>query len=82
MKKALSELERLEAGGNAWEASTPTSERVEARKPLDRILQVRLTEPQWRELRTRAALLGIAPSALLRMWTIEKLREPSTAAPR
>lgn len=73
------EIERLEAGGDSWEASTPVEEPVRVKQPLDKVLQVRLSEDQWQALRRRAHGMGIGPATLMRMWVVEKLREPQPA---
>jgi len=77
--RTMKEIERLEAGGDSWEASTPIDEPVRVKQPLDKVLQVRLTEEQWQAMRRRANDLGIGPATLMRMWVVEKLREPQPA---
>ena len=73
--KKTDDLERLEAGGDAWEASEPITEPLVVKRPLDKVLPVRLNDQQWRQVREEANELGIGPSTLLRMWTVEKLRQ-------
>ena len=75
------EIERLEAGADSWEASQPLQEYVSVKRPLDKVLQVRLSEEQWQGLRNRAHGMGIGPATLMRMWVVEKLREPQPARP-
>jgi hypothetical protein len=78
-ERTRKEIERLEAGGDSWAASTPIEEPVTIKQPLDKVLQVRLSEEHWQGLRHRAHDLGIGPATLMRMWVVEKLREPEPA---
>jgi len=71
----IDEIERLEAGGNAWEASQPLAYRVPVKRPLNKVLQIRLAEDQWIGLREWAEELGVGPATLMRMWVVEKLKE-------
>jgi hypothetical protein len=63
---------RYEAG-NAWE---PDDEVVElmVRRPLDKVIPVRLSAEQWAEVGREARELGIGPSTLARMWIVERLQ--------
>jgi hypothetical protein len=67
------DLERLEAGGDAWSASEPLDERVEVKRPLGVVVRVQLTRDQYRRLGAAAAEAGLDPSALLHSWALEKL---------
>jgi hypothetical protein len=78
-ERTRKEIERLEAGGDSWEASTAIKEPVSVKQPLDKVLQVRLSEEQWLGLRSRAHDIGIGPATLMRMWVVEKLREAEPA---
>lgn len=78
-ERTIKEIERLEAGGDSWEASTPIEESIKIKQPLDNVLQVRLTEQQWQGLRRRAHDIGIGPATLMRMWVVEKLRDAQPA---
>jgi hypothetical protein len=60
--------------GEAWLDSDEVVE-VEVKRPLDKVIPVRLSADKWEELRAEARELGIGPSTLLRMWVLEKLRE-------
>ena len=71
------EIERIEQG-NAWEESDEVVE-VEVKKPLDKVIPVRLTAEKWEELRREARDLGIGPTTLARMWILERLRQRSKA---
>jgi hypothetical protein len=46
----------------------------EVKKPLDKVIPVRLTDDKWSALRHEAIELGIGPTTLARMWILEKLR--------
>jgi len=71
------EIERIEQG-NAWEESDEVVE-VEVKKPLDKVIPVRLSAEKWEELRKEARELGIGPTTLARMWILERLRQRSKA---
>ncbi len=69
------EVERIDAGGDAWEGSAPLPEarRPHFKRPMEKVIPVRLSDEHWRALRAEAARQGIGPTTLLRMWAIEKL---------
>lgn len=46
---------------------------VEVRRPLDKIVPIRLSADHWAELYRYAHELGIGPTTLARMWILEKL---------
>jgi hypothetical protein len=48
---------------------------VEVKKPLDKVIPVRLSSEKWEELRHEAKELGIGPTTLARMWILERLRQ-------
>ncbi len=66
------EIRRLEEG-EAWEASDEPV-RLEAKRPMDKVVPIRLTAGHWEELRKTAAELGLGPTTLARMWILEALR--------
>ena len=66
------EIERIEQG-DAWDESDEAV-RVEVKKPLDKVIPVRLSSDKWEALRKEAAELGIGPTTLARMWILERLR--------
>ncbi len=78
MKKANSdnalekEVRRLEEG-EAWEASDEPVH-LEAKRPMDKVVPIRLTAEHWAELRKTAAQLGLGPTTLARVWILERLR--------
>lgn len=52
---------------------------LEVRKPLDKVIPVRLSTSKWEELRKEANKLGIGPTTLARMWILERLRQGTKA---
>lgn len=66
------ELERIEQG-EAWDESDEVVQ-AEVKKPLDKVVPVRLTAADWAKLREEARELGIGPTTLARMWILERLR--------
>ena len=71
------EIERIEQG-DAWEDSDEVVP-VEVKKPLDKVIPVRLSAEKWEELRKEARELGIGPTTLARMWILERLRQKTKA---
>ena len=71
------EIERIEQG-DAWDESDVVVQ-VEVRKPLDKVIPVRLSAEKWEELRKEARELGIGPTTLARMWILEQLRQRTKA---
>ena len=68
--KAIKEIEQ----GNAWDKEDEIVQ-VEVKKPLDKVIPVRLSGDKWEELRREARELGIGPTTLARMWILEHLRQ-------
>jgi len=58
----------------AWQETDEVVE-VEVKRPLDKVIPVRLPSQKWEELRREAHELGVGPAALARRWTLEKLEE-------
>jgi hypothetical protein len=71
------EVQHLEQG-NAWKKSDVVVQ-VEVRKPLDKVIPVRLSAEVWEELRRQARELGIGPTTLARVWILERLRQRTKA---
>jgi hypothetical protein len=67
--KAIKEIEQ----GNAWDESDEVVQ-VEIKKPLDKVIPVRLSADKWEEIRREARELGVGPTTLARMWILERLR--------
>ena len=70
------EIDRIDGGGETWENSTPVEEPVRV-KPLDTILRVRFSAEQFRNIDRLAEDAGVGPSTLVRMWVLERLKEPA-----
>ncbi|MBM2827231.1 MAG: hypothetical protein HW403_1295 [Dehalococcoidia bacterium] len=67
------EVERIESG-EAWEETDEVVE-VEVKRPLDKVIPVRMPSDKWEELRREAQELGVGPTTLARIWILEKLRQ-------
>ena len=67
------EIEHIEHG-EAWDEEDEVVE-VEVKKPLDKVIPVRLSAERWEEVRKEAQELGIGPTTLARMWILERLRQ-------
>lgn len=67
------EVKRMEEGA-AWEETDEVVE-IEVKRPLDKVVPVRLPSDKWEELRREARELGVGPTTLARMWILEKLRQ-------
>ncbi len=72
------EIERIEQG-DAWDEGDEVIQ-VEVKKPLDKVIPVRLSAEKWEELRREARELGIGPTTLVRMWILERLRQKMKAS--
>jgi hypothetical protein len=68
--KAVEKIEQ----GNAWE-ETDEVVHVEVKKPLDKVIPVRLPADKWEQIREEARELGVGPTTLARMWILERLRQ-------
>ena len=73
MKDIEREVQRLEEG-EAWEETDEVVE-IEVKRPLDKVIPVRLPSDKWEALRREARELGIGPTTLARMWILERLRQ-------
>ncbi len=71
------EIQRMEEG-DAWNGSDEVAQ-LEVKKPLDKVIPVRLSSEKWEELRKEARELGIGPTTLARMWILERLRQKTKA---
>ncbi len=69
LDKAVEDIER----GDAWNESDAVV-RVEVKKPLDKVIPVRLPADKWEQIREEARELGVGPTTLARMWILERLR--------
>jgi hypothetical protein len=68
--KAVEKIEK----GDAWE-ETDEIVRVQTKKPLDKVIPVRLPADKWEQIREEARELGVGPTTLARMWILERLRQ-------
>ena len=66
-------VERIEQG-DAWD-ETDEVVPVEVKKPMDKVIPVRLPSDKWEQIRAEARELGIGPTTLARMWILERLRQ-------
>ena len=78
MNDSEREIERIDKGGSAWRADDEVV-KIEVKRPLDKVVPVRLPSETWEALRREAREVGVGPSTLLRMWVMERLR---TTSPR
>ena len=69
------EIERIEQE-DAWDEDDEVVE-VEVKKPLDKVIPVRLSSEKWEELRREAREVGVGPTTLARMWLLDTLRRKS-----
>ena len=67
------EVKRIEEG-EAWEESDEVVE-TEVKRPLDKVIPVRLPSDKWEALRREAREVGVGPTTLARMWLLERLRQ-------
>ena len=67
------EVQKLEEG-EAWEETDEVVE-IEVKRPLNKVIPVRLSSENWEELRREAHDVGVGPTTLARMWILEKLRQ-------
>ncbi len=73
------EVARLEQH-TAWEDADEVVE-LEVKRPLDKVVPVRLPAEKWEALRRIAREAGVGPTTLARMWLLERLRQtPEPAA--
>jgi len=48
---------------------------LEVKKPLDKVIPIRLSADKWEEIRQEARELGVGPTTLVRMWVLDHLRQ-------
>ena len=71
------EVQKIEEG-EAWEETDDVAD-VEVKRPLDKVVPVRLPSDEWEELRREARELGVGPTALARIWLLERLHQIAAA---
>ncbi len=59
---------------NAWNDSDEVVQ-IEVKKPLDKVIPIRLSADKWEEIRQEARELGVGPTTLVRMWVLDHLRQ-------
>ena len=59
--------------GPAWDDAAEEVE-IPFKRPLDKVVPIRLSAEVWEELRKEGQDLGLGPSTLARMWILERLR--------
>ena len=69
LDKAVEDIDR----GDAWNEGDEVV-RVEVKKPLDKVIPVRLPADKWEQIREEARELGVGPTTLARIWILERLR--------
>jgi len=67
------EVKNIEQG-DAWNEDDEVV-RIKVKKPLDKVIPIRLSSDKWEELRREANELGIGPTTLARMWILERLKK-------
>jgi len=67
------EIDNIEQG-DAWNEDDEVV-RIKVKKPLDKVIPIRLSSDKWEELRREANELGIGPTTLARMWILQKLKK-------
>jgi len=72
------EAEKVEEG-EAWEETDEVVE-IEVKRPLDKVVPVRLPSEKWEELRREAREVGVGPTTLARMWLLERLRRSAATS--
>ena len=70
IKKTVDKIEQ----GDAWE-DTDEVVKLEVKKPLDKVIPIRLSSDKWEQIREEARELGVGPSTLARMWILAHLRQ-------
>ena len=73
MREVKNSIEKIEQG-DAWE-DTDEIVKIEVKKPLDKVIPIRISAEKWEQIREEARELGIGPTTLARMWILEHLRQ-------
>jgi hypothetical protein len=73
-KAKTSPREGLTGDEATWEPTDEVVE-VEVKRPLDKVIPIRLPSDKWQALRKEAQELGVGPSTLVRMWILDRLRQ-------
>ena len=73
----MADLDRTIEGiekNDAWNDSDEVVQ-LEVKKPLDKVIPIRLSADKWEEIRQEARELGVGPTTLVRMWVLDHLRQ-------
>ena len=73
----MADLDRTIEGiekNDAWNDSDEVVQ-IEVKKPLDKVIPIRLSADKWEEIRQEARELGVGPTTLVRMWVLDHLRQ-------
>ena len=54
---------------------------VQVKRPLDKVIPVRLSSESWQALYEEAEELGVGPTTLARMWILAQLRQLRATRP-
>ena len=63
--------------GEAWQDDDEVVV-VAAKRPLDKVIPVRVSAEDWEQLRHEAGEVGVGPTTLVRIWLLERLRRGSS----
>lgn len=65
---AVEEIEQ----GNAWDKTDEVVRHLEVKKPLDKVIPLRLHADKWEQMREEAKVLGVGPTTLARcgFWSV------------
>jgi hypothetical protein len=72
-RESEKEIENIEQN-DVWNEDDEVI-RIKVKKPLDKVIPVRLSSDKWEELGREAREPGIGPTTLARMWILERLRK-------
>ena len=73
----MADLDRTIEGiekNDAWNDSDEVVQ-LKVKKPLDKVIPIRLAADKWEEIRQEARELGVGPTTLVRMWVLDHLRQ-------
>ena len=61
-------------GGDAWDDESEVVD-IQVRKPLDKVIPVRLSGDKWAQMYQLAHERGVGPTTLARMWLLDRLKQ-------
>jgi hypothetical protein len=73
----MADLDRTIEGiekNDAWNDSDEVVQ-IEVKKPMAKVIPIRLSADKWEEIRQEARELGVGPTTLVRMWVLDHLRQ-------